>query len=873
MCQLFNSDPPFHQIDDFQSWEQLAAVCGFDANQEQEKLFSMLWAMDAPENLQNFQLALESMRVLLVYLDKLQGTVGQDKACWEQLTGQVLTRLKSLSEEQMVNLSLPEVKHDRTQGVLTPHPWYGLLLFVQDFTNQTAVMGMMARVMKLMWVRGDEDSDSTRYRLSLAIRVVFGELGELCEETSILDFSDMEIVKYLDDILDQNISVDQIHVMFLRRYFLGEIERRDNVEKTGGYTRRAINCFGIRGHPRKAERRPTSLLRTDHRGLAEPEEESPGTEKVEQVSFPYTGKKARELNNQGIWIRDCATDLLKIQERIGSNTNAHIMGDPVRKQFQKKQIAAEISRNAQPVPYLWAILTSWEVLLVLKTLPSLAKSDPDLALILLICLVRGVDIEEALKIRYRDQELTEKNVYFEVDEAGVCAWWLPVNIGIKPGKGTAGCVGYGHPPKTHFKVVFSPVLDRLFKEYLSPELRWGREAGARLTLLTGVKQVTDMLVDWISKTNRQYRTRLTLLRISRFLALRGRARQGLDAVQLAYLRGKYELDSETQVYYTRTTPGAVESAYHDFWSSVFDEIHHEWRMLNDPVPAWLNGSELVAGRQLELPVGEEIESHLGENGFGAHKIPEKKTVKDMVRHIDKALERAGNRLPVFRRTIEYHNQYMLYTLTYLTWASGYRAVSSPLPDPRLLDQQTGLLHISDKDAEDGYCSRLVCLTADCVRQIQYYLEHLEAVSLRVAGYNPKTYSAFRQAFLRWSKRPPAIGNKRWIIETDEGAFTPFVMLDEKGFTPIRPKLVRQLLPPGYQLPLDSNRHYLRSWLLNKGCDPSLIDVQMGHWHHGHEPWGKASSLAPGSYGAHIKPYMEALLKDLGFASRPSRECV
>ncbi len=833
----------------------------------------MLWAMDAPESLQNLELALENMRLLLPCLEKIQGVGWQDQSCWQKLIHQLLDKLTNLSEEEMVSLSLPEVKHDRVTGVLTHHPWYGLLLFVRDFSDQQTAMAMMARVMKLMWARRDEDSDNMRYRLSLGIRVVFGESEGSWGEKDILELSDMAIVQHLETLLEQNIAVDEEYLELLRRYLLGEIERREGHEKMGGYSRRAINCFGIRGNPRKAERRPTSLLETDHRGLVEAELEDVHAEKVEHLVFPYTGKKARELKSQGLWGRDCATDLLNIQERVEKKIGVEVATDPVRKRFQKKQIAAEIARTAQPLSFLWSVLTPWEVLLMLKDLPSLAEMDSDLALVLLMCFIRGVDVEEALKIRYREAEMKGKQVCFEIDEDGRCAWWLPVNIGIKLGKGTVGCVGHEHAPSTHFKVLFPAVLDRLFKAYLPKRTIDERKKGERLTALARPKETSDALTKWISQINRRYRTRLTLLRISRFMGLRGRARQGLDGVHLAYLRSKYELDSETQIYYTRTLPDAVESAYQDFWSGIFDEIEREWKALNVPMPAWMNKGVSEGRQQFELPMEGLIEERLCETGIGAHKVPRKQVVQQMIAGIDQAMGQASKRLPVFLRTIEYHNQYMLYTLVYLTWASGYRAVSSPLPDPRLLDQETGLLHISDKDAEDGYCSRFVWLTPDCVRQVRYYLDHLEAVTLRMAGYNPEVYAAFRKAWLRWKGRPPNISGKRWIMETDERGFTPFVMLDDKGFTPIRPRLVRQLLPEGYQLPLDSNRHYLRSWLLSHGCSPSLIDIQMGHWHHGHEPWGKTSSLAPNQYARAIEPYLTTLLEDLGFASRQSRECV
>ncbi|MDH5766975.1 MAG: hypothetical protein OEZ38_13265, partial [Gammaproteobacteria bacterium] len=63
------------------------------------------------------------------------------------------------------------------------------------------------------------------------------------------------------------------------------------------------------------------------------------------------------------------------------------------------------------------------------------------------------------------------------------------------------------------------------------------------------------------------------------------------------------------------------------------------------------------------------------------------------------------------------------------------------------------------------------------------------------------------------------------------------------------------------LPLNFNRHYLRTRLREEGVAGEVIDAFMGHWELGQEPFGRYSSLSPIEYRSEIKNPLERILAD------------
>lgn len=69
---------------------------------------------------------------------------------------------------------------------------------------------------------------------------------------------------------------------------------------------------------------------------------------------------------------------------------------------------------------------------------------------------------------------------------------------------------------------------------------------------------------------------------------------------------------------------------------------------------------------------------------------------------------------------------------------------------------------------------------------------------------------------------------------------------------------------------NSNRHYLRGKLLERGMLPNYVDAYLGHWHAGTMPWGQLSLFDKSKYYASIKTHIPEILKEVGFHQLDTR---
>ena len=83
--------------------------------------------------------------------------------------------------------------------------------------------------------------------------------------------------------------------------------------------------------------------------------------------------------------------------------------------------------------------------------------------------------------------------------------------------------------------------------------------------------------------------------------------------------------------------------------------------------------------------------------------------------------------------------------------------------------------------------------------------------------------------------------------------------------PLSPKLLGKKLRDVFALPINANRHYLRSTMLARGCPVEVINAFMGHFERGEEPWGKFSGLSPIAYRNALDLFLTPLMRDDGWA--------
>jgi integrase len=190
-----------------------------------------------------------------------------------------------------------------------------------------------------------------------------------------------------------------------------------------------------------------------------------------------------------------------------------------------------------------------------------------------------------------------------------------------------------------------------------------------------------------------------------------------------------------------------------------------------------------------------------------------------------------------RAFVSNHDALTLYAYWMFAFATGVRGVVDPYPRIERVDIDTGILTIEDKAAnsgDKGYKSRLVWLPHVVREQMQAYQVYLDELK------------------------------RKYKIDSKEPSF--FLHLEQDRVRPvaIRPteleSRVEELLP----FPANTQRLFLRSELLDRGCSVEVVDAFMGHWCFGEEPWAPFSTFNYAVYFASLERYVAPLLKEIGF---------
>jgi len=354
--------------------------------------------------------------------------------------------------------------------------------------------------------------------------------------------------------------------------------------------------------------------------------------------------------------------------------------------------------------------------------------------------------------------------------------------------------------------------------------------------------------------------RLTLNRIEKYFVQCCMQSARFDLAETAYTHGNIHIIQETQIYYTSVSKEQISDIYRKLWIQIESIIQKE-RMATE-------GKHSRSSTPLQMTIG----SHRNATSFLGSKItPTSKGVSNLVVFLKKNVAEASKRrMPLWKQAIAFHNAYTTYTLLFLAYASGYRAAQDPFPDPRFLDEKTGFLVISDKDFDDSYCTRIIWLSPECVKQMKFYRSHIEAVVNRLGLINHQSFKDLYASLHGWKKMPDK-PKKKMRMENFQMPPFLFYLTDEGHCSSISPSDISKVIHDIFPFPMNANRHYLRTELVERKCPTEIIDAFMGHWHRGREPWGQYSSLSPQGYAKVIESKLEEMLCENGWKAIRSIE--
>ncbi len=351
--------------------------------------------------------------------------------------------------------------------------------------------------------------------------------------------------------------------------------------------------------------------------------------------------------------------------------------------------------------------------------------------------------------------------------------------------------------------------------------------------------------------------RITKARITHHFFQRALQSQDIGNVEASQMFSRDSHLTASQLHYTATPLNALIRKYASLCESIAEEMREE--ALARGATGMLNILTLEHPQRVLLQggLGE------GERYVGSQLVPLTSAVKRSLRALQAKTkkERAEAKNGWVRR---FHNYFTLYTVLFLSWGSGLRAVCYPVPDPRLLDAQNGRLVLSDKDDDDGSMTRLVFVPDSVCAQVKAYYEHLVRLPGILFYGGMERAGGLATQIRGYGERVPASITQRRgrIVERNT---SPFFLLDRNLVArPLGPKTLFEQLGKDYPFPANGHRHYLRTHLVATGMADHLVDAFLGHAAHGCEPFTAASALSITGYATELRAKLSAILDDLGW---------
>lgn len=514
--------------------------------------------------------------------------------------------------------------------------------------------------------------------------------------------------------------------------------------------------------------------------------------------------------------------------------------------LRAKAVKTHIAMQHQRLSHRWERLTIHEVATLLKRIDDLAykgdksfsyaKHVPDLELAAVLTAMYWfgcpIDLLHNLKIYDAFTCTTASEDGFVLMSSSSCGYWLT----IPPAPALKLSASERQRSQAVRKVrsvllntglhVERVITDYLYKVHQSPE--------KKIYLFErGVTTYRSAVAECLRDLNREHRTRLTPNRISDYIFDQIASHEGSDLTMAMLITGHNHFLGQHPLHYTAISTRRLGEVYRSTCRNLAESVTPEgWYI---PVNC-CNADDAPA-------VG-----HVGSNYR-----PSPETVRNLVTRLKEKLLASSSLRAGPNRLVRIHNNITRYTLLMLGFATGFRAVSNPVAATSQIDLDSGFLCISDKDNTDHYNARIVWLPSVCIEQLRLYLDHLRRLVGSLQYLQPSLYDEIRrqQGFAKPSYVPLF-----------------FYLRRNRGWYEMRPKYFLYGLTNTFSLPVNSNRHYLRSNLLESGCAPEVIAAFMGHWERGEEPWGRHSAFSPLSYRTELGTYLEKMLAADGWEALP-----
>lgn len=363
------------------------------------------------------------------------------------------------------------------------------------------------------------------------------------------------------------------------------------------------------------------------------------------------------------------------------------------------------------------------------------------------------------------------------------------------------------------------------------------------------EKVMEKAKELLKMAGKKIPTRLTVARISSHLVHYLADITG-DIAIATYIFGRVPPGSQrTSLYYYAPSRSHLQKIYTTTCEDIEKSISES-----------TNGEETYK----PIPINQE-------GRIGSAICPRSETVallvQDMLAMID---YRRKNRLSE-SFLVEFHNVYVSYCLLMLGFMTGYRSVRDPLHDESNIDWDTGFIVISDKDDDHNYNSRITWVPPVCLQQLKEYKLHRYRLIERITLKNGSLANALKiqkeqEDRFNWGRKRKATDRSEATNHKKEHSPPPFFFYLTTNFLPkgVGVTNLRDKIHWSYSLPLNANRHYLRTKLAEECVSGEIIDAYMGHWDRGREPFGRFSTLSPDEFRKQLEEPLISIGNDAGW---------
>jgi hypothetical protein len=310
--------------------------------------------------------------------------------------------------------------------------------------------------------------------------------------------------------------------------------------------------------------------------------------------------------------------------------------------------------------------------------------------------------------------------------------------------------------------------------------------------------------------------RLTPAKVSNFLILNLGASTSISVA--GYLFNRALPGSLARYYYSSHSPFEYQKIYNELIHRALPQCNFEWQSYHP--------SETLPSEP--------------KYGFGARYVPSCESVRETIEMMSREL--CGNWVYTKKQGfIEFHNLFTVYCIFAQSLLTGVRAVIDPFIGSKMLIDASGLAVFRDKDTEDQFHSRILPLHPLAIRICDEYERHRQIVFEKMLLLNP--------VFCRSE-----------ILKRD----TTFLIQPENfSVVETRPSNIKSVLKAFNDLPINSNRKFLRSFLEREGLISEAIDAALGHASIG-EPIGDSmSTFSFVDLKNQLFPALDKLIEEIG----------